>query len=78
MHGDCNVPMGWAEDPKLGGWVKSQREYKKKLDRGEPSSGMTAAWAARLDALGFVWEQSAVAISKWLSEGNRDDVGWEA
>jgi hypothetical protein len=21
----------------LGGWVKNQREYKKKLDRGEPS-----------------------------------------
>ena len=28
---------------------------KKKLDRGEPSKGMTAARAARLTALGFVW-----------------------
>jgi hypothetical protein len=28
---------------------------KKKLDRGEPSKGMTAARATRLTALGFVW-----------------------
>ena len=55
-HGDCNVPQAWAEDPKLGRWVNTQRMYKKKLDRGEPSQGMTAARAGRLEALGFAWE----------------------
>ena len=42
-HGDCNVPCSWAEDPRLGTWVANQRNYKKRLDRGHPSSGMTAA-----------------------------------
>jgi hypothetical protein len=55
VHGDCNVPTRWAEDPRLGGWVNHQRALKQKLDRGEPSKGMTAERAARLTALGFAW-----------------------
>jgi hypothetical protein len=54
-HGDCSVPQGWAEDPPLGSWVNNQRKRKKKLDRGDPGEGMTAARAAKLDALGFAW-----------------------
>jgi hypothetical protein len=57
-HGDYNVPQGWAEDPPLGRWVHNQRQYKKKLDRGEPSEGMTAGRAAKLEVLGFAWEIS--------------------
>jgi hypothetical protein len=61
-HGDCNVPTeGWAEDPPLGNWVSKQRTLKKALDRGEPSQGMTAARAAKLEALGFAWERSTAA-----------------
>ena len=52
-HGDCNVPQRWVEDPTLGRWVNDQRKRKKALDCGDPSEGMTAAWAARLEALGF-------------------------
>jgi hypothetical protein len=55
-HGDCSVPKCWAEDLRLGKWVSNQRAYKRKLDRGEPSQGMTAARAARLEALGFAWD----------------------
>jgi hypothetical protein len=55
-HGDCSVPRGWAEDPRLGNWVSTQRKFKRRLDRGEPSDGMTAARAARLTALGFAWD----------------------
>jgi hypothetical protein len=74
-HGDCNVPQRWAEDLALGTWVYTQRKRKKKLDHGDPSSlGMTAARAAKLEALGFAWQLSAAAVS----EANRDDVGWEA
>jgi hypothetical protein len=76
-HGDCNVPQGWTEDPRLGGWVKNQRQYKKALDRGEPSEGMTAVRVAKLEALGFAWEVSAAVISKQHSKGHRDDAGWE-
>jgi hypothetical protein len=77
-HGDCNVPRGWAEDKPLGRWVNTQRACERKLDRGERSKGMTAARAAKLDALGFAWEMSAAVISKWNSERARDDAGWEA
>ena len=54
-HGDYNVPQRWAEDPWLGRWVDTQRTRKKKLDRGEHADGMTAEWAARLEALAFAW-----------------------
>ena len=73
-HGDCNVPRGWAEDPSLGSWVNTQRRGKRKLDRGEPSYGMTAARAAKLEALGFAWVMSAAATSKQCSEGQRNDA----
>jgi hypothetical protein len=41
VHGDCSVPRGWAEDPRLGNWVGNQRTYKKKLDCGDPWPGMS-------------------------------------
>jgi hypothetical protein len=77
-HGECNVPNRWAEDPRLGGWVGTQRKFKKALDRGEPSTGMTAARVAKLDALGFAWELSAAVVCNMRSEGSRDNAGWEA
>ena len=52
-HGDCNVPQRWAEERGLGTWVNTHRRGKKKLDRGEPSDGMTVARAVKLEALGF-------------------------
>jgi hypothetical protein len=55
-HGDCDVPKHWAEDPRLGTWVNKQRKLKRNLDRGETSEGMTAERAARLTALGLVWD----------------------
>jgi hypothetical protein len=55
-HGDCKVPGRWAEDKQLGMWVSKQRAGKRKLDRGEPSDGMTTALAARLTAVGLVWD----------------------
>ena len=30
MHGDCNVPRGWSENPQLGNWVGKQRQSAKK------------------------------------------------
>jgi hypothetical protein len=66
-HGDCNVPRGWAEDPRLSNWVNNQRVFKKKLDRGEPGGWMTEDRVARLMALGFIWQPRG-----------SDDAGWEA
>jgi hypothetical protein len=66
-HGDCKVPPGWAEDPRLANWVSHQRYLKRKLDGGKPCEGMTAARAAKLAAIGFVWDPHA----QW-------EVQWEA
>jgi hypothetical protein len=55
-HGDCSVPRGWAEDPRLSQWVSTQRKFKRALDRGEPSEGMTAERAAKLTVLGLKWD----------------------
>ena len=74
------MPKSWAEDPGLGRWVGTQRTLKKALDRDDPSKGMTAARAAKLEALGFAWQLSAAELSKRESQssGTRDDAGWEA
>jgi hypothetical protein len=77
-HGDCSVPRGWAEDPQLGRWVDNQRARKKALDRGEPSPGMTAARAAKLEALGFAWKLPAAVRGNQISKGTRDDAGWQS
>jgi hypothetical protein len=59
----------------LGRWVGTQRKCKKKLDRGEPSEGMTAGRAAKLEALGFAWERSSAVPN---NTHRTDDAGWEA
>ena len=64
------MPQLWAENSRLGRWVKDQRLYKKKLDRGEPSFGMTTARAAKLTALGLDWEPHR--------PDQPNDTGWEA
>jgi hypothetical protein len=76
-HGDCNMPQGWAEDPRLANFVQRQRVEKKVLDRGGASPGLTAARVAKLDAIGFAWELSVAERSKQCSEGRWDDAGWE-
>ena len=55
-HGNCDVSQTYAEDKRLGTWVNKQRIVKRRLDRGEPSEWMTVERAARLTALGFVWD----------------------
>jgi hypothetical protein len=73
-HGDCNVPWGWAEDPSLASWVHNQRARKRKLDRGEPSGGMSAERAARLTALGFAWGPGELAGAPAPAEASQSDA----
>ena len=40
-HSHCRVPYKHPADPKLGRWVTTQREYKKKLDAGHPHPWIT-------------------------------------
>jgi hypothetical protein len=54
VHGNCDVPQDWADDVAFGRWVSNQRMFKKKLQMGQPSTGMTAERAAKLTLLGLV------------------------
>lgn len=68
-YGDCLVPKRYAENPKLGTWVDTQRvQYKKmkKKNEGDRESGLqtvskpaggrlTDERIRRLEDLGFVW-----------------------
>jgi hypothetical protein len=56
LHGDCNVPFGWTENPALAKWVKGLRAAQKRgdLDRKR---------MRRLDAIGFDWDRSG--DSRW-------------
>ena len=62
--------MPWrccAEDPPLANWVMNQRARKKRWDRSEPSPRMTAARAAKLQALGFIRDlRVEVVWDSWL------------
>jgi hypothetical protein len=49
MHGDCNVPREYPEDPTLGAWVHEQRERYKQ-------STLPKERVAALSEAGFVWE----------------------
>ncbi|KAJ1459080.1 helicase associated domain-containing protein [Pelagophyceae sp. CCMP2097] len=52
-HGNCLVPRSFvtADGHKLGSWVARQRQMGKGVD-----GGLTDERAARLEALGFVWD----------------------
>ena len=48
-------PRSHPADPKLGRWVNTQRQCKKKLDGGHPNPRITAERVASLEAIGFEW-----------------------
>lgn len=60
---DCLVPKRYAEDPKLGTWVETQRVQWKKLPRSEseqgevvtPNKRLNDERLRRLEAIGFAW-----------------------
>ena len=49
VHGDCNVPRAWPENPQLGYWVAKQRTAYTKGNLSEEH-------VQRLNASGFVWK----------------------
>jgi hypothetical protein len=49
MHGHCQIPVHYKDEPTLGCWVRNQRSFERtgKLDETR---------FERLDVLGFVWD----------------------
>ncbi|MDA0369809.1 MAG: Helicase associated domain protein, partial [Proteobacteria bacterium] len=59
-NGDCNVPQGWKENPKLGTWCSKQRKAFK-------SGSLSDDRVKRLEGLGFVWEPLDAAWEEMFS-----------
>jgi hypothetical protein len=53
------------DSPQLGRWLEKQRGLKRKLDKGEHAEGMTSERAAKLAALGCVWDPPKGGDAKW-------------
>lgn len=53
-YGDCLVPAEYSENPKLGRWVRLQRQKYKHRTEGKQSP-MSDSRIAALEALGFTW-----------------------
>ena len=49
-HGDCNVPFSYADNPKLGKWVSTQRARYK-------SNKLSPDRIKRLEDIGFEWSR---------------------
>jgi len=65
-NGHCKVPGRYPPDPKLGVWVKLQREDFKHLQEGKPSP-MNAYRIGLLEKIGFDWTLLPVTdrINSW-------------
>ena len=61
--GHCIVPQGFKENPKLAGWVRTQRAQYKLLKEGKKSSA-TEERVAKLDSIGFEWA-CGTSIVEW-------------
>ncbi|MBT8460602.1 MAG: Helicase associated domain protein [Boseongicola sp.] len=59
VHGICNVPNGWPENPQLANWVIVQRTKRDKL----PADKLE-----RLNELGFDWAPGSTAWERMYSE----------
>ncbi|GKY98276.1 hypothetical protein MPSEU_000785200 [Mayamaea pseudoterrestris] len=55
QNGNTMVPTHYAQNPKLGRWVHTQRHQRRQMLKGKKSS-MTPARTQLLDQLGFSWE----------------------
>jgi hypothetical protein len=54
-YGDCLVPLGHPEYPKLGLWVKEQRRHFALMKAGKRTH-MTKERAQALEGIGFCWD----------------------
>lgn len=54
-HGDCNVPVRFAEDPSLGHWVFNQRRLFREV-KPDGRSKLPTNRINKLEEIGFQWE----------------------
>ncbi|MDM8567017.1 Helicase associated domain protein [Candidatus Halobeggiatoa sp. HSG11] len=67
VHGHCNVPLRWKENPQLGRWVITQRMLEK-------NEKLSQEHIQRLEAIGFVWNTAKKTANKKTWEENLADL----
>ena len=67
QFGHCLVPQRYADNPKLGTWVRNQRINYKLQQEGKPSS-MTAQRARELVDVGFDWNSTNASWNALLEQ----------
>ena len=63
VHGHCNVPQKYIENPELGIWVSTQRSKKYSL---------APERIKRLDEIGFVWKTKKSMLKSKLQKQKAD------
>jgi superfamily II DNA or RNA helicase len=64
LHGDCNIPNDFPENPPLGSWVNTQRHLRR-------SDMLNEERIARLDEIGFEWNPVATYVR------SKADTAWD-
>ena len=68
VHGHCNVPTHWPQNPALAQWVKRQRyQYKLKHELGQHST-LNDEREAMLVGIGFSWDYHCLLWEERLGE----------
>jgi hypothetical protein len=67
IHGDCIVPRGYAENPRLASWVAEQRKQYKLMQDGKQSS-ITPERVLMLKELGFAWNAQEAAWDRHMKD----------
>jgi len=67
--GNCRVPVKYANNPKLGSWVKLQREDYKHLRENKPSP-MNEYRITKLESIGFDWSLATAVnrVTAWADK----------
>ena len=66
-EGNCEIPLNYPENPKLGRFVNAMRTQRN-------NGTLSADRIAKLDALGFVWASSRKTLVDW----ERISADWQA
>jgi hypothetical protein len=73
-HGHCEVPHGWAENPKLASWVITQRRRRKKALMSQEQSRRLDEIGLEWDPVGKLWEKMYSALVEYKKRHGDCDV----
>lgn len=65
MNGNCQVPMKYPPNPKLGTWLHNQKINYRNLKLNRSGTKLKPDRVAKLDALGMVWGKEFPAPATW-------------